>query len=299
MMSAEAGDHRSSFLVQRLPADESERRAAELARRLAPAQSAALDPRVVAELVERLARLEQLETEFQHALATAKLDALKGFAYGAGHELNNPLANIATRAQTLLQEETDPERRKKLAAINSQAFRAHEMIADMMLFARPPHLSLARVNLTALVDAVLDKLSQAAAQRNVALRRGGSSEPVFVPADAAHLSVALRALVTNSLEALSADEPNAPSGHVELRVTQSAGAATIVVTDNGPGIPPDVLPHIFDPFYSGREAGRGLGFGLSKCWRIVTAHGGRLDVESSAGKGATFTIVLPAQPPAV
>ena len=86
----------------------------------------------------KLARLEELEHRFAEAVERAKLEAMKELAYGAGHEINNPLANIATRAQTLLQEETDPEKRRKLAAINAQAFRAHEMIADLMLFARPP-----------------------------------------------------------------------------------------------------------------------------------------------------------------
>jgi signal transduction histidine kinase len=278
----------------------------DLRRRLAVALrdgNGALDASVLAELVARLARLDELEHQFHRALERAKLDALKEFAYGAGHELNNPLANIATRAQTLLQEETDPERRKKLAAINSQAFRAHEMIADMMLFARPPHLTPARVNMQALVDAVLDKFSQQAVQRSVTLRRAGSNEPIFIQADATQLAVALRALVTNALEALSLDESKGRAGYVELSVSRSedtrseaaaGGSVTITVVDNGAGIPPDVRPHIFDPFYSGREAGRGLGLGLSKCWRIVTAHGGGIDVESTPGQGAKFSITLPA-----
>jgi C4-dicarboxylate-specific signal transduction histidine kinase len=66
-----------------------------------------------------------------------------------------------------------------------------------------------------------------------------------------------------------------------------------LVTDDGPGIAPDVRPHIFDPFFSGREAGRGLGFGLSKAWRIVTEHGGQLTVESPAEPGARLSIELP------
>jgi signal transduction histidine kinase len=69
----------------------------------------------------------------------------------------------------------------------------------------------------------------------------------------------------------------------------------LTVTDTGPGIPPEVRPHIFDPFFSGREAGRGLGLGLSKAWRIVTLHGGTLTVESEPGAGARFSILLPAE----
>ncbi len=76
------------------------------------------------QLVARLDRVEQVESDFNERLQTAKREALKEFAYGAGHELNNPLANIASRAQTLLREESHPERRRRLAAINTQAFRA-------------------------------------------------------------------------------------------------------------------------------------------------------------------------------
>src|SRR5438477_12478568 len=88
--------------------------------------------------------------DFDAALESAKLQALYNFAYGLSHEINNPLANIATRAQTLLVDEKDPERRRKLATIVQQAFRAHEMIADLMLFARPPALRREQIDVTGL-----------------------------------------------------------------------------------------------------------------------------------------------------
>src|SRR5436190_24315311 len=91
-------------------------------------------------------------SEFSAAVESAKLQALYNFAYGLSHEINNPLANIATRAQTLLVDEKDPERRRKLATIVQQAFRAHEMIADLMLFARPPALRLEEIDLARLTD---------------------------------------------------------------------------------------------------------------------------------------------------
>ena len=71
----------------------------------------------------------------------------------------------------------------------------------------------------------------------------------------------------------------------------------ISVRDDGPGIPDEVRRHIFDPFYSGRAAGRGLGFGLPKCWRIVTNHEGRIEVDSQLGRGTSFRITLPVAGP--
>ena len=252
-------------------------------------------------LLNVLVRAEQLEQSFERDLQTAKLTALKEFAYGAGHEINNPLANISARAQTLLKDECNPERRRKLAAINTQAFRAHEMIADMMLFARPPKLVRSKVDLTRLVDRVIGDLIGDAEQRATTLVRVGVDWPLEIEADPAQLKMALRAVVINALEAIG------QGGRIEIEVSVVTGGdlsiasdacAQIAVTDTGPGIPPAVLPHIFDPFYSGREAGRGLGFGLSKSWQIVHSHGGRIEAESKPRHGAVFRMTLPISGPA-
>jgi signal transduction histidine kinase len=236
----------------------------------------------------KLARLEELEHRFAEALERAKLEAMKELAYGAGHEINNPLANIATRAQTLLQEETDPEKRRKLAAINAQAFRAHEMIADLMLFARPPQLRPEQVDVGALLKRVVDELQGEADAANIRIAVHPADQPVQINADPVQLAVVIRALCTNAIQAMT------KGGRIELSVIRlQAGGAAITIADNGPGIPSDIRPKVFDPFFSGREAGRGLGFGLSKAWRLVTLHGGTIEVRETFGGGATIVITLP------
>ena len=94
------------------------------------------------------------ESDFERAVEAEKLAALAEFAAGAGHEINNPLTVISGRAESLLRDETDPERRRALALICAQAMRVHEMIADMMLFARPPRPELQQVELIGVIDAV-------------------------------------------------------------------------------------------------------------------------------------------------
>ena len=237
-------------------------------------------------LTAKLTRLASLEGEFQARLEAEKLAAMAEFAAGAGHEINNPLTVIAGRAQLSLREEQDPERRRALALISAQAKRAHEMIADMMLFARPPKPEPTLIDVVELVDRVIEEVSSRAARQEIALSRAGHAGPLKIEADGTQLTVALRAMCQNSIEAIGRQ------GHIEIAVHASAQNVQIRVTDDGPGISPEQRRHVFDPYYSARQAGRGLGLGLSKCWRIITNHGGRIDVDSRLGEGTVFTITL-------
>jgi signal transduction histidine kinase len=243
-------------------------------------------PRVTA----ALDRLYRLESEFQRQVETEKLEAMAEFAAGAGHEINNPLAVISGRAQMLVRGESDPERRRDLALIHTQAMRVYEMIADMMLAARPPQPELQTVELGGLMTTVVEAMSAKADLRKIELRYDAPSEPLVVNADPTQLMVALRALCDNAFEALG------EAGAVELSARKAShdSQVEIVVSDNGPGLSDTVRRHLFDPYFSGREAGRGLGVGLSKCRSIVRLHGGDIAVASQLGTGTSFTITLPA-----
>lgn len=243
-------------------------------------------------LAVKIADIHRNIADFDARLEREKLESLKELAYGASHEINNPLANIAARAQALLEDEADPERRRKLTAIHRQAMRAHEMIADLMLFARPPKLSPVPCDAYQLANQVVAKRRELAGERDIELVcRCGDELALPVMADETHLAVAIDAVVVNAIEAVGAN------GRVEIIVRLAViGAerfAEILVCDDGPGITDNVRRHMFDPFFSGREAGRGLGFGLSKCWRIVSDHGGRVIVYHPSGRGAEISILLP------
>jgi signal transduction histidine kinase len=238
-------------------------------------------------IAEKLARSARLEADFQRALETEKLEAIAEFAAGAGHEINNPLTVISGRAQLLLRDEADPERRRALALISVQAMRVYEMIADMMLFARPPLPELQKVDLSELIDSLAADLSPRCAAQETVLRRIGESQPAFIEADPIQMNVALRVICQNAIEALQ------HGGCIEVGLECGDGDVRIAIRDDGPGIRPEERRHLFDPYYSARQAGRGLGLGLSKAWRIITNHGGRIEVESRPGQGAAFSIVLP------
>jgi hypothetical protein len=237
-------------------------------------------------LARKLAASERPRAEFDRRLEHEKLESLKELAYGASHEINNPLANIAARAQTLLEEETNADRRKKLVAIHRQAMRAHEMISDLMLFARPPKLIRSQVDVSGVVQQVVGEFKDLAGELSTELECETPLTSATLFADATQLGVALSAVIKNGLEATSS------GGHVRVGIRRGQEFVEIFVADDGPGISDVVRLHMFDPFFSGREAGRGLGFGLSKCWRIVTDHGGQVLVAKRTG-GAEIILRFP------
>jgi signal transduction histidine kinase len=242
-------------------------------------------------LAKRIFECDRRAAEFDARLEREKLDAMKELAYGASHEINNPLANIAARAQTLLDDEKDSGRRQKLVAIHRQTMRAHEMISDLMLFARPPKLKLMNLNLAELVRDVVEQLTPIAQENHIVLTYRHDSGLPEIVGDSTQLGVAVHAVIKNAIEA----SHEGGRVEIELHLNRIGNQHTveIVIRDDGPGISDEIRRHMFDPFFSGREAGRGLGFGLSKCWRIVTDHGGAVVCDQSSRGGAQFAIRLP------
>ncbi len=220
----------------------------------------------------------------------AKLAAMRQLAYGASHEINNPLANISTRAQLLLAAESDENKRRHLASIYSQAMRAHEMICDMMLFAHPPAPTLKKIEVSGWLRGCVAEFSARFSDSGwqICGREFEDSDSSFILGDRVMLTSMLYALVQNATE-------SALQGKVNIHCKSfGENHVDIEVHDSGPGISNEVRRHMFDPFYSGREAGRGLGFGLSKAWTMAQIHGGRMWVSRTGAEGTAITIRLPA-----
>jgi hypothetical protein len=249
---------------------------------------------LVPSLLQKLGRLATLEENFEATLQQEKLASLEQLAYGASHEINNPLANISTRAQTLLSNEPNNDRRRKLVAINEQAFRAYEMIADLMLFAKPPRLDLEEFALDPLLRTLRDELEPIAAKHDTRLQFTVHDPSLRLIGDPVQLAVALNAVCINGLEAMEQGGILSLHAAVEGVLRQEV---EITIEDTGPGLSELARRHLFDPFFSGREAGRGLGFGLSKAWRILEQHGGKISVSSQSLSGCTFTLILPCAGP--
>lgn len=234
---------------------------------------------------------EQGEPAIQRLLPSRdKLEAMAEFAAGAGHEINNPVATIAGRVQMLLKNETDPERRQSLATIGGQAYRIRDMIGDAMLFGRPPAPRPTAVNLSNVIDEVQHSLSEEIHNTGVLLTVDLSGTACLW-ADETQLKVVISNLISNCLNVL--EEGGQIYISAEEETVDAIPMLHLQIKDDGPGLSEQEQEHLFDPFYSARQAGRGLGFGLSKCWRIVDLHGGRIEAETSQERGVTFHLLWP------
>ena len=236
------------------------------------------------------ARLMTLVRTYDRRLLHDKLEAMAEFAAGAGHEINNPLGSIVIASQRLLRDETDPERRRLLSKIGGQALRVRDMIGDAMLFARPPEPQFEELDLGEETERVIGRFADRISEKGIDLQTELLSR-VSIRADRTQLAVVVSELLRNAINAVE------DGGRIVVEVaTRDCGEqmiAVLTVRDDGKGLTCEERAHLFDPFFSGRQAGRGLGFGLSKAWRIVTNHGGEISVTESEDAGLTFTVEWP------
>ncbi|TWU19281.1 sensor histidine kinase [Allorhodopirellula heiligendammensis] len=224
---------------------------------------------------------------FAVAVETAKRELAHSLAYGLSHEINNPLANISTRAQAL-QTRVTAELSDSVQRIVDQTSRAHAMIADLMFYANPTPIQPSEFDLRERVELVISSLAEIAERLGVDIQLAGAVDgaPMSVTGDAEMIGEAIAALVRNSIEAIGID------GTIRIDVTQDRAQVQISVADSGPGISANAAKMAMSPYYSGREAGRGLGLGLCRADRIVRLHGGSLQL-TPALAGCVATIVIP------
>jgi signal transduction histidine kinase len=228
-----------------------------------------------------------MEVNFAAELSAAKSEAIYHFAYGLSHELNNPLANIATRAGVLAKDEDRPDQRSLLVTIVDNAMRGCEMLGDLMIVARPPRLNLEMTPLDAFTRQLAADAQPWLESRGVRLEVDISCQRIALLDKAAFREV-LWALLRNASEAM------ADGGCVSLAARDLAESLVQwEILDQGAGLSAQALEHCFDPYYSGREAGRGLGFGLTKAKRVVELHSGQVKLYNRPCGGCAAVVELP------
>ena len=240
----------------------------------------------IAPLRTKLVRSQTL-LERQQKLAT-----LGTLAAGIAHEIRNPLTSLKARLYTLEKHlQAVPAARKDTDIISAEISRLEHIVQDVLSFARPSDPKLATIAADTVIREVQGLMSPDLESRGLQLVVESSPE-LLIRADSGHLKQVLVNLVRNAAEAIDG------KGTVTLR-TRSArapfggretAAVILEVADDGKGIPPEVEKHLFDPFFSTKETGTGLGLTIAA--RIVEKHGGLLQYQTRPGHGTTFGVVL-------
>jgi signal transduction histidine kinase len=234
-------------------------------------------------LGEKTESLLTAERELAHSQRLASIGLL---AAGIAHDIGGPLSTILLQAG-YWQERTDGRVQEAAEAVKRAATRISELRRELLTFDRRGALHLSDCELGPLLRGCLGLLASA----GVRTRLDGPTDRLLVRADQALLLRAIGNIVDNAIRAME--------GQGEIAVTlrhAESGWAEMTIEDTGPGIAPDDLPHVFEPFYGSRREGGGSGLGLAIAQEIIARHGGTIGVETT-GQGARFRVLLPLLPP--
>lgn len=251
-----------------------------------------------AELGRRYSEVERLNLlllRMQRTASHAERLAVSGRIMAeVAHEVGTPLHSIAGHLELLRADLGEPDASgavgRRLRIIESEVARVTQIISQLLDLTRRPPAEIASVDIRQVVHDTTDLIRPGLAAAEIDLVLDLTSVPPL-RVRAASIQQALLNLLTNAIDATPA------GGRVGVRTRTQNGTVVIEVSDTGTGLPAALHKEIFEPFFSTKEPGRGTGLGLFIASQIVRDHGGRIDVESEAGAGATFRIVLPGTGP--
>ena len=235
------------------------------------------------------AMADAIQEREQRLIRSERLATVGRMAAHIAHEVRNPLASIGLNAELLGDEIADrgDEARRLVTSIIGEVDRLTEITETYLRFARLPRPKLERENIGAIVASVVDMSRGELAQDGVTVNVDIAPGLPDVGADEGQLRQALLNLIRNAREAMS----GAAERRLDVAVREAAGRIVIAIHDTGPGIGAANMAKIFDPFFSTKERGTGLGLALVQ--HIVVDHGGQIEVASPSGAGTTFTLTLP------
>jgi two-component system NtrC family sensor kinase len=248
-------------------------------------------------------KTNQLEQAHRRMLLVEKMASLGKLSAVVAHELNNPLAGIATYARLLRRRseeaatgtraaDADADLRRILALIEDEARRCGNIVRNLLLFSRTPEVRFSEESLFPLLERCMMLLRHRAELSDVTLVLDVPGDLPRVECDASQIEQVVLALSINGLEATP------PGGHVSVSAREAeAGWVSIQVRDSGRGIPPEHMGRIFEPFFTTKEGESGVGLGLSVVYGIVERHQGTVTVESLPGAGTVFTVRVPLRQP--
>lgn len=234
-------------------------------------------------LLTDITPIKQLEEQLRRS---ERLAALGRLAAGIAHEIRNPLSSIKGFAAILAGRFKEDESGRKVAEVMGQEVeRLNRVVTELLDFARPTELRKEICSCKDLIQRTLRLIEKDAAQRSIILEARVEPEDLQFEVDQDRFAQVLLNLYLNALQAME------NGGTLQIAVSRQDSQLLVKVGDTGPGIAPEHLPHIFDPYFTTKP--RGVGLGLANVLKLVESHGGDIDVESNTGQQTTFVIRLP------
>ncbi len=240
---------------------------------------------------------EKVKARIQ-SIQDAKMSVIGRLMTGVAHELNNPLATIAANselASELFQglderqvcSDDMNELRQYLDVIQEQAFRCKNIIKDMIDLTKKKGFEVQPIDLNRCLSEILGVINFR--KMNIRLVQKVPYDLPYVKGDLNAMRQCLMNILQNAVDSLEARE----GGEIQLSVHQRDGAVLVEIEDNGVGIHESLLDKIFEPFFSTKDTGKGVGLGLTLCYEFLNRMGANIEVESTLGKGTLFTLTLP------
>ncbi len=261
--------------------------------------------RTLEERVEQKTR--ELKRAHEHALHTEKMASIGKMAAVLAHEINNPLSGILTYAKLLHKwiDREELERQKatggeagvrryqeicdSLDLIASESRRCGDLVRNLLTFSRTTPMNLQATNLNQVIHQSLRLVQHQLDLANIQVELKLDPDLPQVVCDSAQIEQVFLALIMNAMDAM----PQGGNLWLNTSFSHDPRQVRIVVRDDGAGIPPEILPRLFEPFLTTKETGRGVGLGLAISHSILERHSGNIEVQSEAGRGTTFTVTLP------
>jgi signal transduction histidine kinase len=231
---------------------------------------------------EKTMELQKVQAEI---VQTEKMSTLGYISAGMAHEIRNPLNSIGLYVQLLKGGLDDPERYEFLDKIEMEVRRIDGILRKLMDAVKRPRYHLQQVSIPNVIDSLLELFQSRAKMHGITIERDYRSTPPHIFADATEIEQIFSNLFANSIEEM------AEGGVLTIMLEQKEDSVYIDVSDTGKGIPHEDLQRIFDPFFTKKSSGTGLG--LSVVLRIIRTYNGKIEVKSEVGKGTTFSVSLP------
>jgi len=222
---------------------------------------------------------------------TEKMAAVGTLAAGVAHEVNNPLAGVLASIENMVDNPDDKEMRDRyLRLIADGLKRIERTVANLLNFARPREILLEPTSINHNLSHVVELVGYQLRAHGVEVKTDFDPNPAVVEADHFQMEQLFLNLVLNALDAMR------DGGTLFLRTRVRGGKVIAEVRDTGHGIPAEIRDRVFDPFFTTREVGEGTGLGLAVSGSIVAAHGGKIEIETTVGRGTTFRVIMAAMP---